>query len=81
MHSLNMSDTKRDESTTEADAESQRPEPEVVPAISAKQPPIAAGVGVGAYVESDNDQESHVTSADNDGETVPREEVVDHVGG
>ena len=81
MHSLNMNDAKRDDPPKEADADGRRPEPEVVPAISAEQPPIAAGIGVGAYVGSDNDQESHVTPADNDGETVPRDEVVNQVGG
>ncbi len=29
----------------------------------------------------DNDQESHVSPSDNDGETVPQDEVVDQVGG
>jgi hypothetical protein len=57
------------------------------PAISSGEPPTAAGVGVGLYVgrteerEADNDQESHVSPPDNDGETVPRDEVVDQVGG
>jgi hypothetical protein len=31
--------------------------------------------------ESDNDQDSHASPSDNDGETVPRDEVVDQVGG
>lgn len=56
-------------------------EHEDAPAISSEQPPIAAGVGVGAYVgrteerEADNDQDSHVSPTDNDGETVPQDEV------
>lgn len=31
--------------------------------------------------EPDNDQDSHVSPSDNDGETVPQDEVVDQVGG
>jgi hypothetical protein len=54
-----------------------RDEPEVVPAISSEQPPIAAGIGVTV----DNDQDSHVSPSDNDGETVPQDQVVDQVGG
>lgn len=42
-----------------------REEPEMMPAIS----------------ESDNDQESHVSPSDNDGETIPQDEVVDQTGG
>lgn len=44
-------------------------------------PDVAAGIGVGAYVgrpaepRPDNDQESHVSPPDNDGETVPQDEV------
>jgi hypothetical protein len=34
-----------------------------------------------AQREPDNDQDSHVSPADNDGETVPQDEVVDQVGG
>ena len=30
---------------------------------------------------ADNDQESHVSPPDNDGETIPEDEVVDQVGG
>jgi hypothetical protein len=52
-----------------------------------EQPSAAAGIGVGAYVgrteerDADNDQGSHVSPSDNDGETVPSDEVVDRVGG
>ena len=35
----------------------------------------------GAPAMSDNDQESHVSPPDNDGETVPQDEVVDKVSG
>ncbi len=52
-----------------------------MPAISAEQPAIAAGIGLGAYVGRDNDQESHVPPTDNDGETVAHDEVVDQAGG
>jgi hypothetical protein len=44
-------------------------------------------VGVDAYVdrteerEPDNDQERHVSPSDNDGETVPADEVADQTGG
>ena len=31
--------------------------------------------------EADNDQESHVSPPDNDGETIPEDEVADQVGG
>jgi hypothetical protein len=57
------------------------------PAIPSGEPPVAAGIAAGLYVgrteerEADNDQESHVSPPDNDGETVPRDDVVDHVGG
>lgn len=77
-----MNDPNRDE----LEGSEQRDEPEIVPAISAEQPPIAAGIGVGAYVgrtedlEQDNDQESHVSPSDNDGETVPSDQVVDEAG-
>lgn len=46
-----------------------------------EEPDVAAGIGVGAYVgrpdepRPDNDQESHVSPPDNDGETVPQDEV------
>jgi hypothetical protein len=70
----------RGEDLREETDNQQRDEPEVVPAISSEQPPVAAGVGVGAYVGRDNDQESHVPPADNDGETVPHDEVADQAG-
>lgn len=79
-------DPNRDDPIEESAPES-RPAPEVVPAISSEQPPIAAGIGVDSYVgrteerDADNDQESHVSPPDNDGETVPQDEVVDQVGG
>ena len=31
--------------------------------------------------EADNDQDSHVSPPDNDGETVPQDEVADQAGG
>jgi hypothetical protein len=64
-----------------------RDEPDVVPPISPGQPPVALGIGVGVYVgrteepDSDNDQESHVSPTDNDGETVPLDKASDEVGG
>lgn len=54
--------------------------PEVVPAISAQQPGVGAAIGVEAFGNRadesvdevmDNDEESHVSPPDNDGETVP----------
>lgn len=75
-----MTDPGHD-SIADSETSGRREEPDVVPAISSEQPPIAAGVGVGAYVgrteegEPDNDQESHVSPSDNDGETVPQDEV------
>ncbi|MEA2677783.1 MAG: hypothetical protein QOJ81_1924 [Chloroflexota bacterium] len=80
-------DPWRDDPIENDDTDRRRDEPEVVPAVSAEQPFVAAGIGVDAYVgrseesDGDNDQESHVSPADNDGETVPRDEVVDQVGG
>ena len=81
-----MIDPNRDDPVEEQEGD-RRPEPEVVPAISSEQPPIAAGIGVDAYVgrteelDTDNDQQSHVSPPDNDGETVPQDEVIDKVGG
>jgi hypothetical protein len=83
-----MSDANRDRQNRAGDTGEPRPGPEVVPAISAERPSIAGGVGA-AYVGRDHDlarqhdldQESHVSPTDNDGETVPRDEVVDKVGG
>jgi len=56
-----------------------REEPEVVPAQSAEQPVLGAALGVAAYspqdpdapLTGDNDEDSHVSPTDNDGETVP----------
>ena len=83
-----MVDPWRDEPEQQQESARQREEPEAVPAISSEQPSVAAGIGVGAYVgrteeddAADNDQESHVSPADNDGETVPQDEVADQVGG
>jgi hypothetical protein len=49
---------------------------ELEPRHSAEQPPTAEVLGV----VLDNDQESHVSPSDNDGETVPEDEV-DQPGG
>lgn len=74
-------DPRRDDPMEDPEGGGRRDEPDVVPAISSEQPPIATDVGVGAYVgrteesESDNDQDSHVSPPDNDGETVPQDEV------
>ena len=52
-----------------------------------EEPSVVGGIGVGAYVgrteerERDIDQDEHVEPTDNDGETVPRDEVVDRAGG
>ena len=76
-----MMDPWRDDPVEDSDADGRREEPDDGPAITSEQPPIAAGVGVGAYVgrteesEPDNDQDSHVSPPDNDGETVPQDEV------
>ena len=54
---------------------------------SAEAPVLGTPMDVGAYVERteethlDNDQESHVSPSDNDGETIPQDQVVDNVGG
>ena len=63
-------DPQGDDRTVETD-QPDRPE----------EPDVAAGIGVGAYVgrpdepRPDNDQDSHVSPPDNDGETVPQDEV------
>lgn len=83
-----MMDPWRDDPDQEQDLSRRREEPEDAPAISAEQPSIAAGIGT-AYVgrdrdvnhELDNDQDSHVSPPDNDGETVPQDEVEDQASG
>jgi hypothetical protein len=81
-----MMDPNRDDPLEEDPRTREEREPPVVPAISSEQPVTAAGIGL-AYVErtedaaADNDQESHTSPSDNDGETVPRDEVVDQTGG
>ena len=75
-----MNDANRDDPVQEGDTQAPRPVPEVVPAISSEQPPIAAAIGA-AYVGHANDQGSEVPPAENDGETVPRDEVADQAGG
>ena len=69
-----------DEPTTEQPEQPVRDEPEVVPAISSEQPGVGAAIGVEAFGNRaqeavdevmDNDEDSHVSPSDNDGETVP----------
>jgi len=79
-------DPNRDDPIEESDDEGRR-DPAVVPSLSSEQMPFTAGMGKAAYsgraedVAADNDQDSHVSPPDNDGETIPRDEVVDEVGG
>lgn len=79
-----MIDPNRDDPVEESDGEGHR-DPAVVPALSSEQMPFTQGIGLASYVgrseERDNDQESHTSPPDNDGETVPSDEVVDQVGG
>jgi hypothetical protein len=89
-----MIDPYRDDPLEESDGEGRR-DPAVVPSLSSEQMPFTAGIGVASYVgrteepepdnsadtEADNDQDSHTSPPDNDGETIPRDEVVDQVGG
>jgi hypothetical protein len=48
-----------------------------------EMPALGTPIGVGAYVELseegdlDNDQENHVSPSDNDGETIPQDEVAE----
>ncbi len=72
-----MMDLNRDDPIEEERQEEQKPD--VVPAIASEQPSVAAGIGT-AFVGNDNDQESHVSPADNDGETVPGDQVDNRTG-
>jgi hypothetical protein len=78
--------SNRDEPLQESDRAGHR-DPAVVPSISSEQMPFTEGIGIAAYspraqeANADNDQGSHTSPPDNDGETVPEDEVVDQVGG
>ncbi|MEP7360903.1 MAG: hypothetical protein ABI744_04920 [Chloroflexota bacterium] len=82
-----MTDPNGDDAIEDEEREPKRREPAVVPAISSEQPLFGADLGQAAYATRpeengpENDQESHASPSDNDGETVPRDEVVDDVDG